>query len=146
MFSIGIECELSPESIIDLLKFFSQSDYDIHISHCMMIEDGQGLLPLTFTDGQITVNQLIDSKVPAVWELVFHVYPYQSGKRPILTYEDFVFSNCVCCIVYYDCASMDIYIKDSSLHERITDKLIQLDAKNLVMIDSQDRCRKIMLP
>ncbi len=82
----------------------------------------------------------------AIWELVLHIYPVGEEKESIKTYADFIGSNCCCCLIYYDCGYLDIYIKEAGLLQQIRACLAELNAEELqVLTDSNDDRQALLL-
>ncbi len=67
------------------------------------------------------------------------MFPFGVSCEAIETYDEFLKSSCICCLIYYDCGLLDVYVKDSVFLERIREHLIQLGAEDLEFLtDAND--------
>ncbi len=130
----GIECSLYNGRIEDLLLFLSNKPFDFYIRRCMKINDKHALLPKPSCNFRILPNDLKQLAKESIWELVLDIYPVGSNIQTIETYDDFLESPCVCCLIFYDCGLMDIYVKDSNLRNRLYHMLFSLQAKDITLI------------
>lgn len=140
----GIECTLFNEKIEELLIFLSHELGEFYIPWCLKIDDSQMLLPTSIESCHISANNLIELAKSSIWELVLHIYPISSKYEMIETYDDFIKSACRCCLIFYDCGLMDIYIKGKKLFERIHNKLIALEAGDMRLITDVSDTRTIL--
>ncbi len=141
-----IECILAPEKTIELVRFLGGGAEAIYIQECMLIDHTHPTLPAFFSNGDLNPDQLTKMFPVNLWEIVLHVYPPQAEKSPINTYQDFLDSACICCIIYYDCNYLEIYAKDSNYLQCIESKLVDLGAENILLIDEKKIYRQVMFP
>ena len=135
----GIECSLYNGNIKELLVFLSNKPFDFFVKSCAKINDNSIFLPQISYNFCILSNELYELAKASVWELVLHMYPAGSNKQQIETYEDFLKSECLCCLIFYDCGMLDIYIKDYDLNREIYNILNSLQAEDIKYItDSSD--------
>ena len=130
----GIECSLYNGKIEDLLLFLSNKPYDFFVRWCMKVDDNHVLLPKSSRNFRISPHDLQKMAKESIWELVLHVYPVGSNSQTIETYDDFINSPCICCLIFYDCGLLDIYTKESSLRDQLYDLLLSLQAKDIELI------------
>lgn len=130
----GIECSLYNGRVEELLLFFSNKPFDYYVRRCMKIDDKYVILPKSSYNFCISPHDLKELAKESIWELVLHVYPAGSNGKLIETYDDFVNSACICCLIFYDCGLLDIYIKESSLRDQLYDLLLSLQAKDIELI------------
>ena len=60
----------------------------------------------------VEVGQLRALLVGNVWELDLKIFPPDREPCVMETYEDFLRSGCLCCLLYYDCGDLEVYIRD----------------------------------
>ena len=139
----GIECSLYNGRVEDLLVFLSNKPFDFYIRWCMKVDDNHMTLPKSSNNFRILPQDLRKLAKESIWELVLYVYPSDSYCQRIETYDDFINSMCICCLIFYDCGLLDIYVKESKLRDELYDLLLFLQAKDLAFItdDSDGRTR-----
>ena len=137
----GIECSLYNRKVEDLLLFLSNKPFDFYVQWCMKIDDNHMILPKSSHNFRILPCDLKKLAKESIWELVLHVYPIGSNRKIIETYEDFMKSSCICCLIFYDCGLLDIYTKESSLRDQLYDLLLSLQAKDVELITDVSDCR-----
>ena len=130
----GIECSLYSGGVEDLLLFLSTKPFDFYIRWCMKIDDENLILPKSSCNFQILPHELKKLARESIWELVLHIYPIGSNREKIETYDDFMNSSCICCLIFYDCGLLDIYTKESSLRDQLYDLLLSLQANDIELI------------
>lgn len=130
----GIECSLYNGRVEDLLLFLSNKPFDFYVRWCMKIDDKHVILPKSSCNFRILPHDLKKLAKESIWELVLHIYPVGSNRKIIETYDDFMNSSCICCLIFYDCGLLDIYTKESSLRDQLYDLLLSLQAKDIELI------------
>ena len=130
----GIECALDNGRIEDLLLFLSTKPFDFYVRWCLKSDDNHMVLPKSSQNFYILPKDLKRLAKESVWELVLHLYPFGSDKYTIETYDDYVNSPCVCCVIFYDCGFLDIYSKESYLRDQIYSLLLSLQAEDIEFI------------
>ncbi len=108
------------------------------------MDDKDKLLPQFTENIDITKQSLPKFENQELWELILHIYPKGSQRSIINTYGDFLTSNCICCVIYYDCGSLEIYIKSLSLFQQIWDKLTILKAEDMSVITDENDSRTVL--
>lgn len=135
----GIECSLYNGRVEDLLLFISNIPFDFYVRWCMKIDDKDMILPKSLNNFKISSHDLRTLAKASIWELVLHIYPVGSNVREIETYDDFVNSSCTCCLLFYDCGLLDIYVKEAQFRKQLSNLLVSLGAKDIVSItDASD--------
>lgn len=130
----GIECSLYNGSISELLLFLSRMPFSFFVQHCSKIDNNQQRLP-RLSNNYYADSQAVEAMAEScIWELVLQMYPIGACASQIETYDDFRNSQCCCCLIFYDCGLLDIYIKDRGLFERIWNKLLLLHAEDMDVI------------
>ena len=142
----GIECTLPNGKINNLLLSLVDKPYDYYVSWCMKIDNSQKALPESSKDINISAQELTVLAQSGIWELVLHIYPAGSERNIIKTYSDFEHSSCICCLIFYDCCLLDIYVKDGCLFESMYTHLHILQAENLELLTNKSYMRDILLP
>lgn len=140
----GLTCSLYNGRITELLVYLATIFHSFRVPWSSRIEDNETLLPNSGQDGDITSNMLKEIATQCIWELVLQVYPENAKKADIETYEDFMNSQCLCCLIYYDCGLLDIYIQNQELLALIHRKLLLLDATDLEFITNINDCRALL--
>lgn len=142
----GIRCELAQNDIGKFLLYFTKKDLDYFTPWCSYIkENGRGI-PNTVQNIQLTSTDLTNLMRYSLWEFVLHIYPSDAEKKSIRSYSDYLNSNCICCIIYYDCGVTEIYAKDKHMLREIEDLAIQLNVPFVTYITDDTDDRKVMLP
>lgn len=130
----GIACSLYNGGVEDLLLFISNTPFEFYVRWCMKIEDKQTILPKSSSNFRIVPHDLRNLAKKSIWELVLHVYPVGSDNQTIETYEDFINSSCACCLIFYDCGLLDIYVKEANLRDQLYNLLLSLGAEDIALI------------
>lgn len=148
----GIECSLYNGRIEELLHFLSNKPFDFYIQRCMKIDATQ-ILPKLSNNFCISSHDLRRLSRESIWELVMYVYPIDSSdqtieidssRKTIETYDDFIQSPCICCLIFYDCGLLDLYVKESNLREQLYDLLLSLEATDMELITDVSDSRTYM--
>ena len=135
----GMECSLYNGRFQDLLLFIANTPFEFYVRWCSKIDDKRMLLPRPLHDFRALPQDLKKMAKESIWELVLHVYPVGSDNQIIETYEDFINSSCICCLIFYDCGLLDLYVKEPDFRERLYNLLRSLGAKDLELItDASD--------
>ena len=135
----GIECQLEDSAINGLLFFLAKEPCEFFVPWYSAIYNNGMILPSDTKNFVVDSDDIAVMMNHTIWEMVLHLYPPGAQIAQIETYEDFVKSSCICCLIYYDCGFLDIYVKDPQLLERIREQLISLNATDMVTIrDSND--------
>jgi hypothetical protein len=130
----GIECSLYNDQIGDLLRFLSNKTYEFYVSKCMKIESNNMLIPKATFNFPISSLGLKNLAQNSIWELVLHIYPLGLSNQVVETYDDFIRSSCICCLIFYDCGLLDIYVKDTTLRNQLYEQLLSLNADEIKLI------------
>lgn len=135
----GITCSLYNGRFEDLLLFMSNKPFDFYVRWCMKVDNKHALLPNSSCNFRILPHDLEKLAKESIWELVLHVYPIGSNSQMIETYDDFLNSPCICCLIFYDCGLLDIYIKEPNLRDQLYNLLLSLQAEDMELItDTSD--------
>ena len=137
----GIECSLYNSGVEELLLFLSTKPFDFYVRWCRKIDGNDVIFPKSSCNFQILSHDLKKMAKESIWELVLHIYPVGSNREIIETYDDFKNCSCICCLIFYDCGLLDIYIKESSLRDQLYDLLLSLQAKDIEFITDVSDCR-----
>lgn len=137
----GIECSLYNGKVEDLLLFLSNKPFDFYVRWCLKLEGNNGLLPTSSRNFHILPYDLKKLAKESIWELILDIYPVGLNKQTIETYDDYINSPCVCCLILYDCGLMDIYVKESNLRNQLYNLLLSLQAKDIAFITDRSDCR-----
>ena len=140
----GIRCSLYNGKITDLLMDIAQKDCSFYIESCMEIENKHQLVPKLLRNVHANGQDIQRLAAISIWELVLHMYPKGKQAEKINTYEDFLKSECACCIIFYDCGLLDIYIKDQVELNRIWEKLTSLQAQDMIVITNTTDSRTVL--
>ena len=136
----GIECGICTDRLKKVLLFLSGKPFSFYVDSCMKIDGNHMILPELSCDYQVRTQELQDLAQACIWEIVLHLYPSDATGHRIDQYEDFIASPCVCCLIFYDCGMLDIYVKDKHLRKQLYDLLLDLQAEDLAFItDESDR-------
>lgn len=143
----AIECSLKDDDIGAILRHISCTNYDVFIPWCSKIDDAEDvLLPRAKRNFVVTSQQLQRLALSSIWELVLQLWPCGSCPKSIETYEDFIQSHCIGCLIYYDCGTFEFYAKNATLLTQVQDVLTVLGADNLRTLTRNDIHRSIMYP
>ncbi len=135
----GIICQLYNGKIGEVLLYFSREFEAFYIPWCMKIDAPGMILAKSYQNLRPSVPELREIAEQCIWELILHMYPVGAKMEQIDNYQDFEKSECACCLIYYDCGELEIYIKDSERREKVWDLLQSLQASNLEYItDASD--------
>ena len=134
---LNVNCKIAQSMVC--FFFLAKGPYEFFVPWYSAIYNNEMILPSDAKDFTIDCHDIADMMNHSIWEMVLHLYPPGAQMGQIETYEDFVKSSCICCLIYYDCGFLDIYVKDPQLLERIREQLISLNATDMVTIrDSND--------
>lgn len=137
----GISCSLYNGAIRNLLRFLSKESFEFYVPWCNKIDNSEMLLPKLSQVYHASSFDLAEISTHCIWELVLQMFPVGSNHEEIETYDDFVSSSCICCLIYYDCGLLDVYVKDFVLLESIQELLIQFHAEDLEFITDDNDVR-----
>ena len=130
----GIECSLFNGGIKDLLIFLSNEPFAIYISKCTKIDNKDMIMPKSSYDFCVSPYGLRELVKASIWELVLYLYPLETDFQPIKTYDDFIRSSCVCCLIFYDCGLLEIYVKDALFRDKLYEALLSFQARDIQLI------------
>lgn len=133
----GIECSLFCGEIREFLFFMADMPFNFYVQRCMKIGSDHSLLPKSFKPQWVSPNKLKELAKDSIWELVLHAYPPGVSQQTIDTYDDFINSQCICCLIFYDCCLLDLYVKNSSFRKQLEDMLQSLQAENIALITDE---------
>lgn len=135
----GMRCALPSNAINKLLLFFSQMHCEFYIPWCLIINSEDMWLPESLKNYSVTAQYLQEIQNHAIWELVLHMYPAGTSSVSIKNYDDFIHSSCFCCLIYYDCGWLDIYVKESTFFTQLQNQLFKLKVEDFeILTDSND--------
>ncbi len=143
---LGFECSLYNGNIDKILMFLSGLTYKYYVSNYLLIDSKEVLLPKKHNDFWIKPNTLESMAKETIWELVLFVYDKNVIEQPIKTYDDYVNSSCVACLLYYDCGLLEIYVKEPHLRNRLLELLIKIGAEDLKHITDDCNYRVFLYP
>lgn len=139
----GIECALEEDEIETFLRFIAEKYSSFVIPWCML------------NGGQFSAKNTYDMLPPirlkmlaqeAILELVLFAYAPNALPSQITSYSEFVKSECSVCLIYYDCGTLEIYIKNRKDFNEIWDTLLLLHAQDMVIkTDASDGRSKLCL-
>lgn len=140
----GIECSLYSGQFEEFLMYLSYQAYEFYIVSCMKIGTKRQFMPELQQNISVTRQTIQELAKTSIWELVLHLYP--TGKLPqtINTYQDFINSGCDCCLIFYDCGLLNIYIKDKNNFECFWKKLCMLKAQEIRIITDDNDNRTVL--
>lgn len=133
----GIECTANRWVLEQLVQYWGNDEFHFWISSCMIYPD-------LFSKGQpknleLSYGELDNLVRQNIWELDFKVFDKNSEPEHIMSYDDFLRSGCIFCLLYYDCQFLELYIKRADDYERIRKLLECLGSENLITkTDSSD--------
>lgn len=135
----GISCSLFHGAIGELLQILAKEPFEFFVPWCSRIDHPKMLLPKSSPIYSISASDLAELSTCSIWELVLQLFPVGGGCAEIETYDDFLKSPCICCLIFYDCGLLDVYVKDPVFLERIREHLIRLGAEELMFLtDAND--------
>lgn len=135
----GIRCSLPSRAINKLLLYISQLKCEFFIPWYFRITRKETVLPVSAVDYCATSQMIREMACDSIFELVLHMYPPDAAYGQFESYEDFAKSSCVCCLIYYDCGWLDIYVKGDSLRRDIQNHLLLLSAEDMeVLTETND--------
>lgn len=140
----GIECSLYNGKFMEVLFHLSTKYNFFYIPWCKKFDNKKMLLPKATSISYVTANGLRQIAKQSIWELVLHIYPEGAIINEINTYTDFIESSCECCLIFYDCGMLDLYIKDPILFEDMWEKLELLQASDLSVITELNDTRTML--
>lgn len=111
-----------------------------------MIDNKEMLLPENHNDFWINPNTLERMSKDTIWELVLFVYDKNITIQPAKTYNDYVNSSCVACLIYYDCGLLEIYVKEPDFKNRLLELLNKIGAEDLKYITDDGNYREFLYP
>lgn len=130
----GVRCVLPEKGINKLLLALSQMNYECLLLNCFVINKREMILPELLNNLRVTEKFLKGMATAALFELKFLMYPTNTQRKDFDTYKDFLESDCVCCLLYYDCGWLDAYIKDPSVFASVCGLLLNLGVEQFEII------------
>lgn len=142
----GMSCGLSNKGINKLLLFLSKKNYTCYLLDCLAIDKREMIIPDYLQDQRATETMLKEMATTSFFEFKFLMYPPNKPCKDFASYETFVESDCICCLLYYDCGWLDVYIKDDVLFEDVYGFLMKLDIEQFEIItDINDKREALSL-
>lgn len=141
----GISCTLNEGGIQELLLLLAQTSCTFFVPWCSKIDSPKQWLPGDTRDFYLDSQGLCELTQSTIWELVLHMYPAGETAEHIENYEDFLKSKCFCCMIYYDCGWLAIYIKDPVLFEQVHNKLLVLNAEDFEILTAANDTRTALM-
>jgi len=139
----GISCSIYNCSnvIRTILVALSEKYHSFYISWYNAIAKEKTLLPIASEDYIVSSEGLNDMVNATIWDVVLFAFPKDAEiVASFTTYEDYQNSSCECCLIYYDCGELDVYLKDSELLNNMHKLLVEHNAENFVILtDENDR-------
>lgn len=139
----GIECLLDSNAFSRLLFSLSDTKYKFFIFRCSSFHS-KHIMPTTVQNKYIRHNEIKELSQGSILEMVLHIYPLNAKASTVETYEDFCNSECICCLIYYDCCFLDIYFKNTSFKKEILNMLRQFNAEQMTPITEESDRRTLL--
>ncbi|MBQ6432147.1 MAG: DUF2691 family protein [Oscillospiraceae bacterium] len=123
----GLKARLSnrqPFRIMELLREIQLADYELYSTGGIVCpSDG-----LPAGGGLLTVEDLerLSSPPYYVEEMSLYLFLRGTEARRLKDYADYLQSGCVCGVMYYDCAYLEVYAKDPALLRRFRENVGKL--------------------
>ncbi len=120
----GLEALLSnrqPFQIMDLLQGIPLAEYELYSTGGIVCpSDG-----LPSGGGSLSAEDLerLSSPPYYVSEMSLYLFPRGMKVRRLKDYADYLQSGCVCGIMYYDCAYLEVYAKEPALLRRFRENI-----------------------
>lgn len=140
----GLRCSLPSGGIQELLLHLSKENASFWIATCYAIRRPDQWLPDRAQGFRVTTDQLQELSNLTIWELVLQLYPKGATPAELEIYEDFENSDCLCCLIYYDCGWLDLYVKDPNLLHSIQELLADLPAEDTQILTAANDTRTAM--
>ena len=136
----GIACgfDAKTRAFRELLVFLAHENYLLYMPWLSMIYRNDMWLPADFRNNVIGADELIYIADQTIWEMELHFYPLGSSPCEIETYEDFLASTCSCCLIYYDCGTLEIYIKSEGLFRKVWEWMVDAQVEDLSLITDEN--------
>ncbi len=121
-------------------------DYNkAYVLYSMLSDELNGsIVPNMELGKNIDIETLLNNQSLNIWELCVSFYSSDYMVQPFKTYDEFLSSTCNCCVIFYDCSELEIYIKDTSHIDKIKHILSDLGAEDIAVIDESNHFRTIM--
>ena len=114
---IGYECSLCDGRLADILRHLTTQQYEYYVPLLSAISNGGNVLPTVIKNVCVDSDELMQIAQKCIWELELHIYPYGAKKKLFKTYDEYINSDCICCLVFYDCKLLDVYAKSEILED-----------------------------
>lgn len=135
----GIQCTLDAP-VLAFVKTILQWPLEFYVSWCLKVDTHNKYIPGNYTDFYLCPNNIGFLEKSAIWEIVIHGYLAGHSPETLDLYEEYLYSPCQMCLIYYDCGYLDIYIKDETRRKSAWDTLVALGAEDLEWLtDENDR-------
>ena len=130
----GITCSLYEGDFPSFLQYLSKENCIFFAEHCSAIYSKDQLLPCRKECFYMSADELMMLSHSTIWELVLFLFPPNApSQKRIETYDEFVQSSCLCCLIFYDCGLLDLYVKDEKRLGEFWDKLESLGARDMAI-------------
>ena len=129
----GMKCALDYHRLKDFLKQLPQTNMEVTVPWCLFDET------VILRNYKASKQDLKTVENHRIWELELQCFFQTADPIDIATYQDFLLSSCVCCLFYFDCGYLEIYVKCPIMFQQFWGCLVDLDAEDLqVITDSND--------
>lgn len=110
--------------VIDLLRDIPIEEYEIYTPGCMVCpRDGFASVAGTLSRADI---ERLSAPPYYVEELSLHLFPRGTAVRRLENYADYKQSDCICSILYFDCADLEVYAKEPEWLRSIKENIKQM--------------------
>lgn len=134
----GIKCSMDYYALADFLRLLAEKNWAYYVPWCLL--NGVD----SIRDQKMDSKDLLDLEKYRIWELELQCYPQCVGNADIDCYQDFLSSSCDCCLLYFDCGFLEIYIKHSEHFQQFWAYLAAKNADDLQVITHENDTRTRM--
>lgn len=136
---IGIECEVDTTNFSKILQHFASLPYSFYISNYMGISDKHTIMPETRKSFYASLQQLESMSSHCIWEITLQLWPSAEKVTQLRTFTDYLNSDCMGAIIYYDCNYLEIYLKRYDELSSTIEILEQLGATMITEISESSK-------
>lgn len=127
---IGLYFGIDNDDFEYLLQYFAKEGYHYHVPHCECHGENT-ILPGDYYHFHLDVKQLRELSQECIWAMTLQVYPLECPTDRFDTYEGFLQSSCIYCVIMYDCGWVEIYAKSVEELFKLETFLSKINTENL---------------
>lgn len=124
----GIKCSIDYYQLKEFLKFLTNRPWDFYMPWCLLDD----MVPIM--SPKMLLPNLSTFENHNIWEMELQCFPPNMEYVHVTDYQAFCSSPCECCLLYYDCGYLEIYVKQRDCFQQFWGYLKCCETEDLQFI------------